>query len=221
LLQNPLALSDPEYRRTLIDWGFRQIEVEFPLDPIRAPLNAIRRQLAILEWNRVIRTSGRDLRGVMAGQAVQELLFQLQRRQNQILAADAAAQQHRLDVQTSMLRIDEFGQTSAIQHRNEIDSMTTAHRLNQEAEEAASRRRINELIAATDQEATKMIIDAWLKSSGTTSAQQTVDATRLVNEEINRIRRDPNLSTDEQHLHIKTLLDTLPTLLRNQRAHDV
>jgi len=67
----------------------------------------------------------------------------------------------------------------------------------------------------------RMILDAWLKSNGSTSAQQTIDAANLVNGEIRRIRRDPDLTPDEQHLQIKTLLDTLPQMLRNLRPHDV
>ncbi len=219
--QNPLAMADPEYRRALSEWGYRQIDAEFPLDPIRAPLNAIRRQLAILEWNKVIRTNGRELRGLVAGQAVAELTFQLERRQNEVRAADQ--EQHR---QGSMLfdqgvRTRDFDHTSAVQQRNAIEMLETQHRLAQQAEDAASRRRINELIAASEQEATRMIIDAWLKASGSTSAQQTVDATNLVNREIQRIRRDPDLTPDEQHLQIKTLLDTLPQMLRNLRSNDV
>jgi hypothetical protein len=53
------------------------------------------------------------------------------------------------------------------------------------------------------------------------SAQERIEATRMVNEEISRIRRDPDLTDDEKHLHIRSLVDTLPTLLKASRSHDV
>jgi hypothetical protein len=214
-------MSDPEYRRLLIDWGYRQIDVEYPPRPGLAPLNPVRRKLAIMAWERVIRTSGSELRAIVAGQAVDELRFQLQRRQNEILAEDAEQRRRRAVTFDTEVQTKTFDHMTEAQQRTALETMREQHRLAQEAEDAASRRRIAEVNAAADQEIARLIIEACLKAAGSTSAEETIRATRLVNEEISRIRRDAGLTPDEQHLHIKTLLDTLPTIMRNMRAHDV
>lgn len=59
----------------IVDWGYAQIEIEYPPDPIRAPLNLIRGLADQKEWRQVIRTSERQLRGTIAASVI-ELEFQ-------------------------------------------------------------------------------------------------------------------------------------------------
>jgi hypothetical protein len=203
LLQDPLAMQDAEHRRLIIEWGRRQIAQEYPEDPIRAPLNVVRRKLALLEWERVIRTNGRELRSVVAGAAVRELEFQLQRRQEQLRAQDAERQRQEATRFDAELRIRETTQLADREHERQRDLLRLEHKLGQKAEDAASDRRIQEGIAAADQAIRQRLIEAVIETAGTNSAEETIRATRLVNEEITRIRRDPDLTPDEQHLHIK------------------
>jgi hypothetical protein len=219
-LQSALVAADPDSRRQLIAWGYRQIDAEFPLDPIRAPLNAVRRRLAILAWEKAIRDSGAELRRVVVSQAPREVEFQIQRRQNEILADDAERRQRAAERYASQRHFEELQRTSRWTLDQQKELLKYEHDLTQSAEDAASRRRKEELLAEAEQERVSAIIDHWIATSGGTSVDDAINATNRVNQEISRIRRDPNLSTDEQHLHIKTLLDTLPSLLRNLRAHD-
>jgi hypothetical protein len=221
LLQNPLAHNDGDMRRQIIRWGYEQIDAEYPEDPLRAPLNPLKRLWARQEWDRIVRTNGRELRNVVAGAAVEELKFQLQRRQHQITARDAEDLRQEQEVFNAQLRVQEAGQMAALQHTNQKDLLSWQHGLTQDAEDAASRRRLQEQMAAADLEIRNLLTHAIIKASGASTADETIRATRLVNEEITRIRHDPNLSPDEQHVQIKNLLDTMPGMLRNLRPHDV
>jgi hypothetical protein len=121
----------------------------------------------------------------------------------------------------AQLRVQEAGQMATLQHTNQKDLLSWQHGLTQDAEDAASRRRLQEQMAAADLEIRNLLTQAIIKASGASTADETIRATRLVNEEITRIRHDPNLSPDEQHVQIKNLLDTMPGMLRNLRPHDV
>lgn len=221
LLQNPLALQDAQYQQMIIAWGRQQIEQQYPDDPLRAPMNLVKRKLALMEWDRVVRTQGRELRQVVAGTAVQELRFQLARRQQQILAADAEARRTAAVTFDAQLRVTETTILADREHQRVQAVIQLQHQLAEAAADAASQRRVNERIAETDQQIRTLLIDALLKAAGDTSADETIRATQLVNREIVRIRHDPTLSPDEQHLQIKALLDTLPGMFRTIRARDV
>lgn len=221
MFQNPLALTDHAYRRKIIDWGFQQIDEEYPLDAVRAPLNVFRRKRAQMEWEGVIRTNGRELRAVVAGHAIDQLRFELDRYRQNVLAADAEARRRDGAAYDFDARQREQELNATRTQRLQIEIMRLQHELNQDAEAAASRRRQSERAHETEQAIAARIADAVIQSMGSTSAEETIKATRLVNEEIAKIRRDSNLTPDEQHLHIKTLLDTLPTMLRNLRPRDV
>jgi hypothetical protein len=222
LLQNPLAQQDAEYRRMIIDWGRRQIEQEYPLDAVFAPLNPIRRKLALMEWDRVIRTNGKELRGIVAGAAVSELEFQLQRRQQHILAQDAEELREKATLFDAEVRFRETKRLADEEHARTKELIRLQHELGQEAEDNASRRRIEEKITETEQAISTLLIEAIVKASGLTKPEEVIRATSLVHAEIRRIRHDPDLTADEQHLHIKSLLDTLPQMLRTSaRTYDI
>src|SRR5215203_6277110 len=89
LFRQPSILNDAEAMRQVIAWGHQQIDVAYPEDPIRAPLNIVRRKLAHMEWNRVIRTAGKELRVTIASQIVRDLEFQIKLRQDRTLAEEA------------------------------------------------------------------------------------------------------------------------------------
>lgn len=89
LFRRPMIAEDPAAMRQLIDWGNQQIDIAYPEDPIRAPINVLKRMKARREWNRVISTLGRELRGTIANQMVRDLEFEFKRRQDDILARDA------------------------------------------------------------------------------------------------------------------------------------
>jgi len=221
LLQDPLALQDAEYRRMIIDWGYRQIDQEYPLDALWAPLNPIRRKLALMAWDRVIRTQGRELREVVAGQAVEELRFQLDRRRTQLLAQDAERLRQTATLFDAEVRFRETKSLGDLEHERNKDLLLLQHDLSQRAEDAASHRRIRERIAESDEAITQLLVQAAIKASGSTAPEEIIRATQLVNDEMRRIRRDPDLTPDEQHLQIKTLLDALPFMMRTARPHDV
>ncbi len=44
LFHRPSVIKDAEAMRQVIAWGHEQIDVAYPEDPIRAPLNVIRRR---------------------------------------------------------------------------------------------------------------------------------------------------------------------------------
>ena len=221
LFRQTAITSDAEAMRQVIAWGHQQIDIAFPEDPIRAPLNIVRRRLAHMEWDRVHRTAGRDLRGTIASQIVRDLEFQIKRRQDEALAADAEARRQVAVASDGRQRIDEHIAMSEINLRLMEAQLRLSHKLNEKAEDAASGRRIKERINETQQEIARITAEAIVKTIGTTSAEKTIEATRLVNNEISRIRNNPTLTDDDKHLQIKTLLETLPHMLRNVRPQDV
>lgn len=217
LLQSPLALQDGEYREMIIRWGYEQIEREYPLDPIRAPLNVVRRKAAMMEWEHTIRTQGRELRNVVAGAAVEELNFQLERRRQQILAKDAQDIQRSDAIFYGELRIKEGEYLAAQEHQRAKELLQLQHQLAQEAEDEAMRRRIREATFTTEAELYSFVVQEAVREAGILNVVDMIEATQKVNAEITRIRRDTSLSADEQHIHIKSLLDTLPAMLRTMQ----
>ncbi len=221
LFRQTSITNDAEAMRQVIAWGHQQIDVAYPEDPIRAPLNVVRRRLAHMEWDRVIRTQGRDLRGMIANSIVRDLEFEIKRRQDRILAEEAEEHRQR------QLRFDGTHAVRQQEAMNEIAmrmyeaQKRLDHELQQDAEDAASRRRIKEEITKTEQLIATLTAEAIIKSMGSSSATKILEATQLVNDEIARIRRNPELTEDDKHLQIKVLLETLPHLLRNLRPQDV
>lgn len=222
LLQNPLALQDAQYRRMIIDWGYQQIDAEYPLlGPFQAPLNPLRRIGARMEWERVIRTNGKELRATVVGAAVRELAFQLQRREEAIRAADQLLIDQQRTRITTEAQIDSYTRMKQIdfldwQRRAELE-----HRWREVEEAAASRRRMDETINATALQISVLLTEANIKAMGTAAADEIFAMTDRVNARILEIRRNADLSPDEKHIAIKTLLDTLPGMMRAARPHDI
>ena len=221
LFQRPTVLNDAAAMEKIVDWGHQQIDVFYPEDPIRAPLNIVRRKLAHMEWNRVIRTQGRELRGMIASSMVQELEFQIQRRQQNLQAQDAETFRRQAVAFDSQQRVREQGALNGIAMRVYETQARLDHELSEKAADAASRRRKKERVAETEHEIAVLVATAIARSMGAASAEKTLEATRLVNDEIARIRKDKELTEDDKHLQIKVLLETLPTLLRGLRSSDV
>ncbi len=221
LFRQASITNDAEAMRQVIAWGHQQIDVSYPEDPIRAPLNIVRRQLAHMEWDRVIRTTGRDLRGAIASQIVRDLEFEIKRRQDEMLAEQAETRRRAATTFDGEQRVREFGATSEINLRLMEAQLRLTHELNEKAEDAASARRIKERINDTQQEIAKLTAEAIVKAMGGSSAEETIKATRLVNDEISHIRNNPDLTEDDKHIQIRTLLETLPHMLRNVRPQDV
>lgn len=221
LFRRTSITNDAEAMRQVIAWGHQQIDISYPEDPIRAPLNIVRRRMAHMEWDRVIRTSGRDLRVTIASQIVRDLEFEIKRRQDEILAEQAETRRRAATMFHGELRVREFGATSEINLRIMEAQLRLTHELNEEAEDVASARRIKERISETQQEIAKLTAEAIVKAMGGSSAEETIKATRLVNDEISRIRNHPALTEDDKHIQIRTLLETLLHMLRNIRPQDV
>lgn len=221
LLQNPLALQDAEYRRMIINWGYQQIDAEYPLDPVRAPLNQFRRIGARMEWERTIRTNGQELRSTVAGTAVRELEFQLQRREEAIRAADQLRIQQEQTRMTSEAQIDSYTRMKGIDFDDWRRRAELEHKWKEIEAAADSRRRMDESINEAAMQISILLSKATIASMGTSSADAIFEVTDRINAKVLEIRRDPNLTPDEKHLQIKTLLDTLPMMLRNVRPNDV
>lgn len=217
LFQRAGIQNDPQAMDRIIAWGHEQITVAYPEDPLRAPLNPFRRWLARWEWNRVIRTAGRDLRGTIASTMVQELAFEIERRQTDILARDAEVRRQEAVRFDTGVRIQELDLTEQVRLKNDKERMNHAHKLQQEAEDAASYRRMAERVNETEQEIIHMTTRAILESAGTSSAQEVLDLVTKVSNEVTRIRHDDSLDDDDKHLHVKTLLETLPEMLRRAK----
>lgn len=221
LFQQAMFQHDPAAMQHIIDWGYAQIEIEYPADPIRAPLNLIRRLAAQKEWRQVIRTSGRQLRGTIAAASVKELEFQLQRRRDAIVAADNQAAQERAVTFTQSQQIKSYTQMKDVDFTDWRERSRLEHEWREAEAAAESRRRMDERIQDTSLQISVLLHEAVIKSMGTTSADKIFAATDRVNAKVLEIRRDANLTPDEKHLQIKTLLDTLPMMLRNLRPNDV
>ncbi|MDQ3656189.1 MAG: hypothetical protein M3457_14065 [Chloroflexota bacterium] len=221
LFRQTAITNDAEAMHEVIIWGHQQIDISYPEDPIPAPLNIVRRKLAHMEWDRVIRAQGRELRVTIASQIVRDLEFAIKRRQDQILREDAEKERQKATKFDSGIRIDEHESISDINLRLMEAQLRLTHELNEKAEDAASARRIKERINDTQQEIAKLTAEAIVKAMGGSSAEETIKATRLVNDEISRIRNNPNLTEDDKHIQIRTLLETLPHMLRNVRPQDV
>jgi hypothetical protein len=107
------------------------------------------------------------------------------------------------------------------QFGRDVTLLRETHHLNEEAKRSAWEHRKEEHLVVGDLELRRMVVEAVANAMKQSSAQERIEATRMVNEEISRIRRDPDLTDDEKHLHIRSLVDTLPTLLKAGRLHDV
>lgn len=221
LFRQTSITNDAESMRQVIAWGHQQIDVAYPEDPIRAPLNVVRRRLDHMEWDRVIRTQGRELRGMIASSIVKELEFDVKLRQDEILAGDAEARRQRQLLFDGQYTIGQQKEMNKIAMQMYDAQKRLDHELDQEAEDAASRRRMDERINDAQQEIAKITAEAIVKAMGSSSAEKILEATRLVNDEISRIRRNSDLTEDDKHLQIRTLLETLPHVLRNIRPQDV
>jgi len=217
LFRQASVRQDPQSMKRIIDWGHEQINVAYPEDPIRAPLNVIRRQFARWEWNRVIRTAGRDLRGTIASTMVRELEFEIQRRQSDILARDAEIRRQEAVTFDTRQRIQEFDLTEQIKLHNDKQRMQFGHDLHQQAEDAASRRRSEELVVATEQEVIRLINEAVIASAGSNATKEAMETVTTINEEVARIRASTVLNDDDKHLQIKNWLDAIPMLLQQAR----
>lgn len=156
LFQRTGVQNDPESFRMIMAWGHAQIDAAYPEDPIRAPLNVVRRKLAHIEWDRVIRTAGRELRGSIANTMVKELEFAIERRKEDILARDRKARRQEAVTYDQRRRIEEHDVISQIDLRREKELLQFNHELQQQAEDAASRRRSEELVVATQQEVIRL-----------------------------------------------------------------
>lgn len=221
LFQRSAITTDAEAMRQISAWGHQQIDIAYPDDPIRAPLNLLRRKKAHMEWDKVIRTTGRDLRGTIASQLVRDLEFDITRRQDQIRAEDAESNRRQAITFDTEIRVKEAGVLAEMHHRIASDQMRLGHDLNEQAQDNASHRRITEQIQQMEVQITIMTSEAVIKTMGTSSAEKTLEAVRLVNAEIASIRHNPDLTEDDMHLQIKTLLETLPTILHGARSADV
>ncbi|MDQ3442309.1 MAG: hypothetical protein M3490_01685 [Chloroflexota bacterium] len=221
LFRQTSIADDADAMRRLSAWGHEQIDIAYPEDPIRAPLNLWRRRRAHSEWDRVIHTTGRELRGTIASQIVKDLAFQIKRRQDKILKDDAEKERQQATTFDSSTRTSEHESIANINARIMEAQLRLSHELNEKAEDAASARRIRERISETQQDIAKLTAEAIVKAMGGGSAEETIKATRLVNNEISRIRANPDLTEDDKHIQIRTLLETLPHMLRNVRSQDV
>lgn len=217
LFQQTGIQQDPESMRRIIAWGHAQINVAYPDDPIRAPLNIFRRQFARWEWNRVIRTAGRDLRGAIASTMVRQLEFDIQRHQQDVLARDAEIRRREAVTFDTRQRIQEYDLTSQITLRNDKERLQYSHDLQQQAEDAASRRRSEELVVATEQEVIRLINEAVIASAGSNATKEAMDTVKTINAEVARIRASKVLNEDDKHLQIKNWLDAIPVLLQQAR----
>ncbi len=221
LFQQAMFQHDPAAMQHIIDWGYAQIEIEYPADPIRAPLNLIRRLAAQKEWRQVIRTSGRQLRGTIAAASVRELEFQLQRRRDAVLAEDRERGRREAVRFDTDVQVETYTRTREVDSTDWRERSRLEHEWREAAAAAESRRCMDERIQETSLQISVVLHEAVIKAMGTTSADKIFAATDRVNAKVLEIRRDANLTPDEQHLQIKTLLDTLPMMLRNLRPNDV
>ena len=221
LFQRATVMNDPAAYRRIIDWGYYQIDLAYPEDPIRAPLNVIRRLRARQEWDKVVRTAGKELRGTIMNAMVRQLEFEIQRRETNILADDAEGRRQTAVRFDGDQRISEHERISRINQQLSAEQMRLAHTLSQEAEDKASARRIKEMIAENVAKIQLLLIEAQVKAAGTSEATKTIETVNRVNAEITVIRNDPHLTDDDKHVQIKTFLDTLPRILRGVRADDV
>lgn len=221
LFRRPMIAEDPAAMRQLIDWGHQQTDIAYPEDPIRAPVNLIRRMNARREWDRVIRTLGKDLRGTIANQIVRDLEFEFKRRQDDILARDAEQRRREAVTFDGTQRVQEYDVTSQINLRNEKDRLRFSHELAEQAEDNASRRRKEERINETEQQIRLLISQAIQDSMGTSSAQEVLDLVTNITSRISEVRKDKSIDEDDQHIFIKTLLDSLPLMIRKVRDHDL
>lgn len=236
LLQRTSIIGDSDARRQVIEWGHQQIDAEYPLDPIRAPLNVVRRQLAHMEWDRVVRTEGKALRGVIASAAVRDLEFEITRRQEEIRADDAERRRRsavlfdtevRIREQSimaslqSQIRVNEHRATSQINDELARAFRMLDHTLTEAAADAASRRRQEERVLETRQQIDKLIAEALIAAMGPNPTDRVIDAARKSGHEIAEIRANPSLTDDDKHLQIQILLQTLPRTFSDLRARDV
>lgn len=212
--------NDPEVYKKIIDFGHHQINIAYPENPIRAPLNVFRRQRARWEWDEVVRTAGRNLRGTIANAMVRELEFEIQRREQDTIARDVEERRQEAVTFDGRLRIQEYDLTSQINVRTQKNLSEFTHDLQQKAEDAASRRRIAERIVDTQHELVMLTSQAIFESMGTSSANEVLDLVTKVSSEVTRIRHDKTIDDDDKHLHIKTLLDSLPLMLQRARHHE-
>ena len=168
----------------------------------------------------MIRTAGEDLRGVIANQAVKDLEFELDRRRRQSLAEEEAQRERDKILFDSRVAIDTHQVTSRINLDNDKERMTHEHFLREEAEDRASERRIKELRETIEGDIARIGAEAIAKAMGTSSAEDVFNTVTTVNEEVRRIRNDPDLTNDDKHSSIKTLLENLPAMIYRASRHD-
>ncbi|MGH2535628.1 MAG: hypothetical protein ACRDJW_25505 [Thermomicrobiales bacterium] len=221
LLHRASILSDPEALQRVIDWGHEQIDIAYLDDPLRAPLNLYRRLRAHQEWDKVVQTTGRDLRGTIMSSLVKELEFEIERRQEDIRARDAERRRQEAARHDSQLRVDEHERISAIDLDRDRARLQRAHGLHEQAEDAASRRRREERTHDVDLEITAAFAAAIVEAIGPNPTDDMIDSARKIGHEIAAIRANPHLTDDDKHLQIQILIKSLERRTRSLRAHDV
>jgi hypothetical protein len=214
LLQQAHIANDPRALESVRQWGHAQIDAIYPEDPIRAPLNVVRRKMAHMEWDRAVRSSGREFRGAIMEASVKQLQFEIERRQANILQQDREEHRQKGVIFDANIRTKELDLQEEIRLRYERERMRLAHDLQQLAEDAASERRKRERVNDAVSEVLVMLSRASAESMGTSSADEMFDLVSMVNGELSRIRHDSALDDDDKHIHIKTLLDSLPHMIR-------
>lgn len=236
LFQRASILGDREALQRIIDWGHEQIDVAYPEDPIRVPLNLIRRARAHREWDKVVRTAGKDLRGTIMSSIVRDLEFEITRRQDEIRADDQERrrrqavlfdadvrlkEQKHFSEHQSELRIKEHERISQINHRIAQEQIRLEHDLRQQGEDAASRRRKDERDQELEHQITLIFADAIKNQLGENPTQAMIDAASAVGHKLAEIRSNPAFTEDDKHLQIQILLQSLPRVIGGLRPRDV
>jgi hypothetical protein len=217
LLQQAHIARDPQALEFVRQWGHAQINATYPDDPLRAPLNIVRRPLAHREWDQVVRTYGKTLRGAIMDAAVQDLRFKIELHQEQLRAEAHEKRRQGAVLFDTHIRLQELDASEAIKLKYDRERMQLTHHYEQESEDAASERRKSEHVSEAEKEVRILIGRAYTESIGTSSAQDMLDLVSKVNIELSRIRHDADLDDDDKHVHIKTLLDSLPHVIRSAK----
>lgn len=221
LFQRASVVGDPEAMKRIIEWGHQQIDVAYPEDPLRAPLNVIRRLRAHYEWDKVVHTTGRELRGTIMSAIVRDLEFEIKRRQDDTLARDAEARRRDAVLFDAEVRTKE--QEFIVNLHNQItqDQMRLQHQLNQEAAENESKRRMEERAHETQQQINQKITEIIVAAMGRNPTDEVIRAAQRVGHQVAEIRSSTELTDDDKHDQIMILLQAMPQIFAAERARHV